>query len=98
MDLGRRKLLRLIACVATLPALSNVAWAQPYPSRPIRIVAGYPAGGIVDVFARLIGQCLSERLGQTFIIENKPGAAGNLATAAVVRANPDGYTLLMINN
>jgi tripartite-type tricarboxylate transporter receptor subunit TctC len=98
MDLARRKFLRLTACVAALLALSNIAWAQAYPSRPVRIIAGYPAGGIVDVFARLIGQCLSERFGQTFIIENKPGAAGNLATAAVVKANPDGYTLLMIGN
>jgi tripartite-type tricarboxylate transporter receptor subunit TctC len=97
MKLPRRKLLRLTAGGATWSVMSRMSWAETYPARPVRIIAGYPAGGIVDVFARLIGQCLSERLGQPFIIEDRPGAASNLAAATVVRSAPDGYTLLMIN-
>ena len=76
--------------------MSRVAWAQAYPARPVRIIVGFPAGGATDIIARLIGQWLSERLGQQFIIENRPGAGSNIATEAVVRAPPDGYTLLLV--
>jgi tripartite-type tricarboxylate transporter receptor subunit TctC len=79
-----------------VPPLSRIAKAQSYPARPVRIVVGYPAGGGVDITARLIGQWLSERLGQPFVIENRPGAASNIATEAVVRAASDGYTLLLV--
>src|SRR5262245_20702285 len=72
------------------------AWAQAYPSRPVRIIAGYPPGGAIDIHARLIGQWLSQRLGQPFVVEHRPGAGGNVGTEAVVRASPDGYTLLLI--
>src|SRR5258705_6735806 len=82
--------------VAVLPAVSNVARAQMYPSRPVRLIAGYPPGGGADIVARLMGQWLSERLGQPFVIENRPGANTNTATDTVVRAIPDGYTLLLI--
>jgi tripartite-type tricarboxylate transporter receptor subunit TctC len=95
MKLPRRTFLRLAAGAAALPTVSRFAWAQAYPSRPVRIVAGFPAGGSVDFHARLIGQLLSERLGQQFFIENRPGAGGTLGTEAVVRAAPDGYTLLL---
>jgi tripartite-type tricarboxylate transporter receptor subunit TctC len=77
--------------------MSRVAWAQAYPTRPVRLVVGFPAGGAGDILARLIGQWLQERLGQAFIIENRPGAGGNISTEAVVRAPPDGYTLLYVN-
>jgi tripartite-type tricarboxylate transporter receptor subunit TctC len=93
----RRQLLHLAAGAAALPALSRVAGAQAYPSRPVRIVVGYSPGGGNDIFGRLIGQWLSERLGQSFVIENRPGAASNIATAAVVSAPPDGYTLLLVS-
>jgi tripartite-type tricarboxylate transporter receptor subunit TctC len=98
MKLPRRKFLHLAASAAVLPALPRIAGAQAYPSRPVRLIAGFPPGGVVDVFARLIGQWLSDRLGQPIIIENRAGAGGNLATEAVVKAPPDGYTLLMIGS
>src|SRR5262245_10932859 len=94
MKLPRRQFLHLAAGAAALPAVSHVAWAQTYPSRPVRWIVGYLPGGPNDVVARLIGQWLSERLGQPFIIENRPGAGTNIATEAAVRAPPDGYTLL----
>jgi tripartite-type tricarboxylate transporter receptor subunit TctC len=96
MKLPRRQFLHLAAGAAALPAVSRIAWAQAYPTRPVRIIVGFPAGGSGDIIARLMGQWLSERLGQTFIIENRPGAAGNIATEAVVRAPADGNTLLMV--
>jgi len=95
MKLPRRKFLHLAASAAALPAVSRFAWAQAYPSRPVRIIVGFPPGGGMDINARLIGQSLSERLGQPFVIENRPGAGGNVGTEAVVRASPDGYTLLL---
>jgi tripartite-type tricarboxylate transporter receptor subunit TctC len=94
MKLPRRNFLYLAAAAAALPAVSRFAWAQAYPSRPVRVIVGFPAGGGGDIVARLIGQWLSERLGQPFIIENRAGAGSNLGTEAVVRAPPDGYTLL----
>jgi len=96
MKLPRRAFLQLAAGTAALPALSRVARAQAYPARPVRIVVGYSAGGTADIFARLMGQWLLQRLGQPFIIENRPGAGGNIGTEAVVRAPADGYTLLQI--
>jgi tripartite-type tricarboxylate transporter receptor subunit TctC len=95
LKLHRRKFLHLAAGAAALPPVSRIAWAQAYPTRPVRIIVPYPAGGATDLYARLIGQVLWERLGQQFIIENRPGAASNIATEAVARAAPDGYTLLM---
>ena len=95
MRIPRRRFLYQVAGAAALPAVSRVARAQTYPTRPVRIIVGYAAGGATDIAARLIGQWLSERLGKPFIIENRPGAAGNIATEAVVRAAPDGYTLLL---
>ena len=94
MKLPRRQFLHLAAGAAALPAVSRFAWAQAYPSRPVRIVVGFAAGGGSDIIARLIGQYLSERLGQPFVIENRVGAGGTLAAEAVVRSPPDGYTLL----
>jgi tripartite-type tricarboxylate transporter receptor subunit TctC len=91
----RRQFLHLAAGAAALPAISRFAWAQSYPTKPVRLIVGYAAGGGTDITARLIGQWLSERFGQQFVIENRPGAATNIATDAVVRAAPDGYTLLL---
>ena len=90
--------MHLVAGVATLPAVSRVARAQAYPKRPVRILVGFPPGGATSIAARLIGQGLSERLGQPFIVENRPGAATNIAAEAVVRAAPDGYTLLEVTS
>jgi tripartite-type tricarboxylate transporter receptor subunit TctC len=84
MKLARRKFLHLAAVAAALPAVPRIAWAQAYPSRPVRIIVGFAAGGGYDIIARLIGQWLSERLGQPFVIENRPGAATNIATQVVV--------------
>ena len=95
MKLPRRTFLHLTAGAATLPAVSHIAWAQSYPSRPVRIIVGFAPGGATDIMARLMGQWLSERLGQQFIVENRPGAASNVAAEAVVNAPPDGYTLLV---
>ena len=97
MKLPRRTFLHLAAGAAALPAVSRMARAQTYPTRPVRIVVGFAAGGPNDIIARLIGQWLSERLGQQFVIDNRPGAASNSATEAVVRAPPDGYTLLQVS-
>ena len=91
MKLSRRTFLHLAAGAAALPALSRIARAESYPSRPVRMIVGYPAGNSPDIIARLIGQWLSERLGQQFVVENRPGASSNIATDAVVRAAPDGY-------
>jgi len=98
MKLPRRKFLHLAAGAAALPAVSRSAWAQAYPSRPVRILVGFTAGSGPDIVARLIGQWLSERLGQQVLIENRPGGASNIATEAVVRAAPDGYTLLLVTS
>jgi tripartite-type tricarboxylate transporter receptor subunit TctC len=95
MKLPRRAFLHLAIGAAALPALSRNACAQTYPSRPVRIIVGFPAGGPGDTLARLVGQGLSERLHQPFVIENRPGAGGNIGTEAVVRAPADGYTLLL---
>jgi tripartite-type tricarboxylate transporter receptor subunit TctC len=97
MKLRRRRFLRLATIAIGLPAISRIACAQAYPARPARIVVGFAAGGAPDIAARLLAQWLSERLGQQFIIENRPGAGGNIATEAVVDAPADGYTLLLIN-
>jgi tripartite-type tricarboxylate transporter receptor subunit TctC len=96
MKLQRRQFLQLAAGAAALPVTSGVARAQAYPARPVRLVIGYTPGGSADLTARLMGQWLSEKLGQSFVIENRPGGGTNIATEAVVRAAPDGYTLMLV--
>ena len=95
MKLPRRTFLHLAAGAAALPAASRIAGAQAYPSRPVRLIAQFAPGGATDLVARLMGQWLSERFGQQFIVENRPGAGGNIGTETVVRAPSDGYTLLV---
>jgi tripartite-type tricarboxylate transporter receptor subunit TctC len=96
MKIPRRRFLHLAAGAAALPTLSRIARAQTYPTRPVRVIVPFASGGGVDITARLIGQSLSDRLGQSFVIENRPGATGNIGTEAVVRAAPDGYMLLLV--
>jgi tripartite-type tricarboxylate transporter receptor subunit TctC len=93
----RRQFLHLAAGAAALPTVSRIAWSQAYPTRPVRVVVGFAAGGPTDIVARLMGQWLSERSGQQFVVENRPGAGGNIATEVVVHAPPDGYTLLVFD-
>src|SRR5437764_8913621 len=97
MKPDRRKFLHLAVGAVALPAVSRFAWAQPYPSRPVRLIVPAPAGGSSDILARVVGQWLSEKLGQSFVIENRPGGSNNIGTEAVVRAPADGYTLLLAN-
>ena len=97
MKLPRRRILHLAASAAALPALPRFAWAQSYPSRPVRIIVGTPAGGGIDIAARLIAQALTERLGQQFYVENRPGAGTNTGAELVVRAAPDGYMLFLVS-
>src|SRR6516162_1671511 len=94
----RRQFLHLAAGAAALPAVSRFAWAQAYPTRPVRLIEGFGAGSAPDIVARLIGQSLSEQLGQSFVVENRSGASSNIATDAVAGASPDGYTLLLITS
>src|SRR5215475_5165593 len=98
MNLFRRQFLHLAAGAVALPAMSRVAWAQAYPTRPVRIMVGAAPGGAFDILARLMGQWLSERLAQPFVVENRPGAGSNIAAEAVVKAPADGYTLLLVSN
>ena len=98
MKFPRRRFLHLATGAAALPVVSRIAWAQTYPSRPVRIIVPFPAGQATDSIARLMSQSLSERLGQAFVVENRTGAGGNIGTEAVVRAPPDGYTLLLCSS
>src|SRR5256886_9905280 len=95
MKLPRRYFLHLAACATALPTASRFAWAQAYPSRPVRVIVPFAPAGTTDIAARLMGQWLSERLGQQFVIENRPGASTTIGTEVVVRAPADGYTLLL---
>src|SRR4029450_3750394 len=95
MRIHRRQFLQFTAGVIAAPTVPAAAWSQAYPARPGRLIVGFAAGGVTDIVARLIGQWLSEQLGQQFIIENRAGAGTNIATEAVVRAAPDGHTLLL---
>src|SRR5262245_40276693 len=97
MKLPRRRFLHLAAGAAALPAASGVAWEQSYPSRPVRWIVGFTPAGGNDIIARLMGQWLAERLGQPFVIDNRPGASTNIAAEAVINAPPDGYTLFLTN-
>jgi tripartite-type tricarboxylate transporter receptor subunit TctC len=97
MKLPRRNFLHLAAGAAALPAVPRFAWGQSYPWRPVRIVVTFPAGSTSDILARPMAQWLQERLGQPFVVDNRPGAGGTIGTEAVVRASPDGYTLLLIS-
>jgi tripartite-type tricarboxylate transporter receptor subunit TctC len=96
MPLPRRKFLRLAAAVAALPAFAHKTGAQSYPARPVRIILGFPAGGSTDLVARIMAAWLGERLGQSFVVENKPGAGTNLAAQAAAASPPDGYTLMFV--
>jgi tripartite-type tricarboxylate transporter receptor subunit TctC len=98
VKLPRRRFLHLAAGAAALPALPRTARAQTYPTRPVRIIVTATTGGANDIVARLMGQWLSERLGQSFIVENRPGGGSNTGTEVVVRAQPDGYTLLLVDS
>ena len=98
MKLPRRKFMHLTAGAVAFPAMSRIASADTYPSRPVHLLSGFPPGGFIDATARLTGQWLSERLAQPFVIENRTGASGNVATEAVVHSPPDGYTLLTVND
>src|SRR5580698_9856137 len=98
MKLNRRKLLRTAVTTAALPAVSRFAYAETFPARPVHLILGFVAGGAPDVVARLLCQSISEKVGQNFLVENRPGAGGNIAAEAVVRAPPDGYTLLLIGS
>src|SRR5271169_378749 len=97
MEPLRRQFLQLGAAAAALPTMPRFAMTQTYPMRPVRLIVGFAAGGPTDIVARLMGQWLTERLGQQFIVENRPGAGSNIGTEAVVNARPDGYTLLLVN-
>src|SRR5580698_8720458 len=96
MESSRRRFLRWAAGAAVLPTISRAAWADTYPSHPVRLVVGFAAGSTTDILGRLMGQWLSERLGQQFVIENRPGAGGNVGAEVMVKSPPDGYTLLMV--
>ena len=97
MGLPRRRFFHLVTGAAVLPAVSRAAWTLDYPTRPVRIIVGFPPGGPTDIFARLISEWLSKRLGQAFIVENRPGAGSTIGVTAVVTAPPDGYTLLLVS-
>src|SRR5258708_14953492 len=96
MKLARRRLLEAALAVGVIAVLPRIAQAQTYPARPVRLIVPFGSAGATDIVARLIGQCLSQRLGQSFVIENRPGAGGNIGIEAVVRSPPDGYTLALI--
>jgi len=95
MKLPRRQFIQLTVATAALPAVPQFAWAQAYPTQPVRVIVGFPAGQAADSLARIVSQAVGERLGQQLIVENRPGAGGNIGTEAVVRSQPDGYTILM---